>query len=44
MLLLGGSGWKHSKEESQPSDRGKENREEEEKGLPQKPKTEVSSK
>ena len=43
-LLLGGSGWKHSKEESQSGDLGKENRrdEEEETRLSHKPKREVS--
>ena len=45
LLLLGGSGWKHSKEESQPGDLGKENRKEEEEGgkrVSQKPQREVS--
>lgn len=42
LLLLGGSGWKHSKEESQPSDLEKENRKEE-KEPSQKPRRDVSS-
>lgn len=41
LLLLGGSGWKHSKEESQPSDLEKENRKEE-KEPSQKPRKDVS--